>query len=772
MQSKDNLGSILQPLKKRWYYLIACVLVATLITLRFLFITTPLYQATTSIKIDDAQTGITNTNLYRDFDIFKINNKIPTEVEVLKSRSMFEKALSKLDFDVEYFRVGNFKTMEVYHDLPFKVDFTIKDSLFYSQAYEMEYKGANKYRLVYHVNGLMKVIDGTFDNEIYDKSININIIRDDAFLLRKPRSLDYGKFQFVVYSKSALANKLMANDYVVKAIDKEVSIIKIYYQHPVAIKAMKLVNALAQTYIEEGIRNKTDAAAQTVDFVNAQIGKVSDELNQAQNDIEKYKHDNGIVNIIQETDASLRTLGQLEVQKVQINMDLAVLDNLNEYLRKNRLIPETAPEFQTVADPLFTEAISSLNKNYRERDNLLLKYTPEDSHIIILDKNIESQKNYIGESVLNTRKKLMIRMEEINSSIGENRAGFSTVPEKEGMLQTLNRNFLLNEKVYNFLIEKRTEAIIARSGSVSFNHILEEAEIPRVPNFPQPKMFLALAVFLGLLTGIVLAYIRSYMKSDVSNREELEKASTIPFIGFIQRIKKQDQNISEHFMTLTTRLLMLYESRKNLFITVTSTVKGEGKTFVASNLAKVFAAMDKKVIVIDMNTHHPQMQEIFKVRSEHGISDVLSNHTSLHEAINITSFPNLDLINAGELKSGINTILTSGKTKELLQDLRQHYDVVIIDTPESGKFMDAIPLMKMSDVNLYVVKANSTRHNLLNNAELIKEEYRLTEVYHVLNNSSEKRNYNGYFPSSNFREKNNEFAPQVMGFLKKINLWF
>jgi len=772
MQNKDQFGSILQPLRKRWYYPVAGVLVATLIAMRFLFVATPLYQATTSIKIDDAQAGLTNANLYKDFDIFKINNKIPTEVEVLKSKYLFSKALDKLDFDVEYYRVGNFKTAEVYHDLPIRVDFTIKDSTFYSQTFDLEYRGADKFRLVYSTGGVMKVIDGNFGLPLNDDRINLTVNRDNAFLVRKPRSLDKGKFQFSIYSRTALTNKLMSNNYVVKAIDKDVSIIKIYYQHPVGEKAMRLVNAIAETYIEEGIKNKTDAAAQTVDFVNAQIGKVSEELNKAQDEIETYKHDHGIVNISQETDATLRTLSQLEIQKVQINMDLAALDNLNEYLRKNHSLSAVAPEYQTVVDPLFTEAISALNKHYRDRSELLLKYTEEDGRIIAIDSNIERRKNYINESIMNTRKKLMIRLEEVNVSIAENRAGFSTVPAKESALVALNRNFYLNEKVYNFLIEKRTEAIIARSVSVSFNHILEQADLPRTPNFPQPKMILALAVFLGLLTGIAMAYLRSMMKSNISTREELEKVSTIPFISNIDRISRKDTNTASHFTTLTTKLLMLYESRKNLFITVTSTVRGEGKTFIASNLAKVFAAMDKKVLVVDMNSHHPQMQEIFNVRSDAGIADVFENRTSLHEVVNITSFPNLDVINAGQLRSGINTLLTSSKTKSILQELRQHYDVVIFDTPESGKYMDAIPLMKMSDVNLYVVKANSTRNILLNNAEQIKEEYRLAEVYHVLNNSTEKRNYTGYLSASGFRDKENDFAPKVTGFLKKMNLWF
>ncbi len=771
MNNKDHFSSILLPLKKRWYYPAACILLATLLAIRFLFLATPLYQANASIKIDDAQSGLTNTNLYKDFDVFKINNKIPTEVEVLKSRYLFEKALDKLDFNVEYYRVGNFKTMEVYHDLPIQVAYTIKDSAFYSRTYQLEFRGGNQFRLIHGTGENMKVIDGKFGEEIYDSKLNLVVKKDDSFLKRKPHSLDNGNFQFSIYSRTALANRLMTKDYVVKAIDKDISIIRIYYQHAVPEKALRMVNAVAQTYIEEGIRNKTDAASQTVNFVNAQIDKVAEELTRAQDDIEQYKHDHGIVNLTQETDATLKTIGQLEIQKVQINMDLAMLDNMNEYLRKNRELPETAPEFQTVMDPLFTEAVSSLNQNYRERANLLLKYTEEDSRIIALNNSIEEQKKYIAGSVLNTRKKLMIKMEEINSSIAENRAGMSSIPEKESNLQTLNRNFFLNEKVYNFLLEKRTEAIIARSVQVSFNHILEEAVMPRSPSFPHPRMILGLAVFLGLISGTVLAYLRSFIKSDISTREELEKVSTIPFMGNIERIKREEGR-HEQFAMLTTKLLLLFESRKNLFITVTSTVKGEGKTFIASNLAKEFAAMDMKVIVLDMNAYDPKMQDIFHVRNEQGIADVFSNQTGLHEVISITSYPNLDMIHAGRLKAGIGTLMTSNKTKEILQELRHHYDVVIFDTPESGKYMDAIPLMKLSDVNLYVVRANSTRNILLNNAELIKEEYRLTEVYHVLNNITEKRNYSGYHPASRFRDRHHDLGPQVKVFLKKMHLWF
>jgi len=418
MQTKNPISQLLQPIAKRWYYIVICMLIAGALATAHLFRTNPVYQATATIKIENGEAGLNNLNLYRNFDVFKQDNKVETEVEVLKSRYLFEKALSKVDFDVEYYRVGRFKSMELYHESPFVIQYEIQDNSFYKQEVQLNYAGGESFNMSYNLNGTTINKRIQFGKDQFINTLKFRVVKNQNYLSEKPRSLEGGIFKFVVYSKSALATHLTDGRLMVKAVNKDVNIIKIYYDHEVAEKAMKMVNALAETYIEDGILTKTDAASTTFNFVSDQLNNVSDDLNKAQNDIKDYKTQKGIVNLTQETEARLRTLGQLEIQQVNLQMDLAALDNMSEYIRRNMEIPYSAPEYQTVLDPLFIEGISTLNKKYRERKELLQKYTEEDPKVVQVTSDIESFRVSTKEGIVNTRKKLMVRLDEINASMG------------------------------------------------------------------------------------------------------------------------------------------------------------------------------------------------------------------------------------------------------------------------------------------------------------------------------------------------------------------
>lgn len=757
MTRHNSIKSLLIPLQKRWYMIVIFILLAAMAATRYLYVATPMYQATCTLKIEDKEAS--NTNLYRDFDIFKTNNKVQTEVEVLRSHYLFEKALDKLDFNVEYYRTDDAQDKELYRTCPFKLSFTTTDSSFYSQRFNFKYLSGYRYGITYQQNNQKIYREGKLGEEICEKGWCITITKDEVNAKTNSTAGLSDPYHFIVYSKPALVSHLMNKDYLVRAVDKDINIIKLYYKHPVPEKAMALLNAVAQAYIEQGINDKKNIAGSTVDFINQQLAIVSAELEKAQNSIKNYKIKNEIVNIPQQTDATFRTLGQLELQKVDINMQLAVLENMSEYLRRNKQLNLSGPDYSSITDPLFTEGVSNLNNKLRERETLSSKYTNQDDHLINLDKDIAQLRNYLIESINNTRKKLLIRQDEIYASIDEQKASFEGVPEKESTLNELNRSFFLYEKVYNFLIEKRTEAIIAQQVNMSFNRVLEEATLPRNEVYPLPSVVWGVSIFIGLIIGIVAAYFRHAMKSLVSNREDIEKISSIPFIGNVERFTKKGMGYNT-FTSLTTKIL-LNQPQKKMMITVTSTTSGEGKSFIAANIARTLAAMDKKVLLLDINPHSPTLSAMFDVRTHNGIADVYRNTMKVQDVINITSFPNLDLINTGDEAESISHLLATEKTIAILDELRSQYDVVIVDTPEVGKYVDAIPFMKWSDLNLYVVKADSTKEELIANAELVKEEYRLQEVYFVLNAMNEKRNHTGYLNTKNFKVKRKKIIPQI-----------
>lgn len=742
MRTPGSIHSMLYPLKKRWYIIVICILLSGIAATRYLYMATSQYQATATLRIEDAQDGMSGSNLYRDFDVFKSNPKIQTEVEVLKSRSLFEKALDRLDFYVEYYRQGELKEEEVYHSAPFLVDFSITDSSFHSMKYNMKFLEGNNFIVSYERFGNTVEKKGVFGSQICDRGVCITVSKDEQQLKYHPQ-LKQENWSFIVYSKEALTSKLMGANYLVKSVDKDVSIVKLYYTHAIPEKASKMVNAISETYIDQGIEDKKSLASSTVDFINQQIAIVGKELEDARDAIKSYRIKNEIVNIAQETDATYKTLGELTLQKVDINMQLNVLENMSDYLRKNREVKFAGPEYGTLIDQLFTESVAKHNAKIREREELVKKYTAENDRVKNIDAEIAQHKAYLIESVNNTRRKLLSKEDDIYAAIDDQRASFKGLPEKESTLQELNRNYFLFEKVYNFLIEKRTEAIITQQVNVSFNRILESALIPETAVMPRKEVVWGLALMLGLILGVMLAYFRYYTAPSVSTPEDLISDSTIPVIGQLQKFRVNESSYKA-FNTLAARIYMNQPHQHSMVITVTSTRKGEGKSFVASQLARTIAAQDKKVIVLDLNSYDPMIASHFDVRDGCGIKDIYTQQCTLQDAIQITSIPNLDVITAGESDEMVEHLMATNKTRDIIAELRTQYDAVIIDTPEVGEFIEAIPFMKWSDLNLYVIRAESAKNELVENAEMVKEEYRLQEVYYVLNAMKEKRNHTGY----------------------------
>jgi capsular exopolysaccharide synthesis family protein len=294
--------------------------------------------------------------------------------------------------------------------------------------------------------------------------------------------------------------------------------------------------------------------------------------------------------------------------------------------------------------------------------------------------------------------------------------------------------------------------------NVSFNRILEAATIPAEPVAPRKEVIWGVALFLGMITGVALAYFRHYANPSVHTPEDLSPESGIPVIGQVQQFRK-DEPAYKAFTALSTRILMNKPEDKSLVITVTSTRKGEGKSFIAAQLARTLAAQDKKVILLDLNTYNPRIGDWFDARNSNGMKEVYTHQSSLQDAIQLTSIPNLDVVTSGEAEQPIGHLIATKRTREIIEELRQQYDAVIIDTPEVGEHTDAIPFMKWSDLNLYVVRADSGRTELVANAEMVKEEYRLEEVYYVLNAMKEKRNHTGYITPNRLKSTGKKKLP-------------
>ncbi len=747
------MQSFVSKIKEQKFLLLGCLCVGAAAATTYQYIHPAKYEAKAVIKPATKQVqGFTAA----------------TDAEVLRSRKMIEQAVKDKGLNVVYTKNRPLQEKELYGNAPVEVKYKIDDKNFTQQSFEIQAKGADGYLLSYLAGDVPMQREGN-----YGKELNLGFIKLDIHKTAYGFSLsDLDKYHFTVYSDQALAQKITNGNFDCKPVNNSANVVEITYQSESPIKAHQVVNAVAHAYGKSEIFTNEEQVQANIEQINNQLTRISQELDNSQQEIAAYKAENNAFELPQQAGANLNTVSQLQVQKVDIDMQLAALDNMSDYLRKNRNVNSIAPEYGTINDLIYTETYLKLNDKASERQQV----KENGGDVTKIDKEISALKDMLAESIKNTRKKLTVKQQAMADAIVVAKSRMQVMPEAENKLEQLNRNVYLYSKLYDYLIQKRAEAMVSAPIIPAASYIVDEASFPTTPVTPSEAQVWSVALLLSLLGGLGAIAIRPIFKNKIRNREELKKYTDIPFIANIDNAKK-DEYLAEPFMNLCTKILLMNQDHKVQMITLTSTHAGEGKTTIAQNLAKTYASLDKKVLLVDMNPVNPALATMFETENEKSISDIYQNNVNLHQAVSITTAPNVDLLTAGQLKNGINTFLTEGKTGNIIADIKELYDLVIFDTPETSNYIDAVPLMKASDLNLYVVKSNSASASYVKQAALIKEDFDIHNMFIVLNGMTENKNHSGIETTGRFkvlkgRQQAESEVRLIPRMLKKAALWF
>lgn len=740
--------TVMQRIRRNWHFILIGLLVASAIAQAIVLFTPVHYRATASVRIGEPLVPTGSNAVQKD---------IQSEVEILRSRTLVEQALSNLDFGVSYFEIKPYSREEVISDAPFRVEWSMTADHFRSRDFTFRHRNSHSYLLSYTHSGMEVEKNVEYGQEVDEHGLRFTLHKNDAVWEAYRSRLDK-TWGFRLVAPSELAEEFLNGKINVEVTDREAKVARIHVSHELPLKAMRLANAIAEAYVQYGIQSNEQMAANTAGFIDRQLTTVSTRLDSARRAMQSYREENAIVDLPLETQTGFKALSELEIRKTDISMQLNVLEKISDYIRLEKEVKISLSEYGNDLGPLFSDNVNRLNTVIRDKSQAQFNGETDTKNF---DTEIAALRNTILDRIGMTRRRLVLEQDELASAIGQQRSHFNALPKKETDMQELARNYYLNEKIYNHLLEKRTEAVVGMQLAYAGGSILESAILPRHAENPTSESIWTAALLLGFVCGTTASAIRKRQPVKVEVPEDLSCDSTIPVLGQIGKLGK-NESAYKAFTALTTRILMNRSTDQPMVITVTSTRKGEGKSFIAAQLARTLAAQDKKVVLIDMNTVQPRLGEWFEARRIEGISDVFTRRISLQDAVQLTSIPNLDLITSGTVDHPIGHLTATTRTRELLDELRGQYDAVIVDTPEVGEYIDAIPFMKWSDLNLYVVKADSGRHELVANAEMVKEEYRLQEVYYVLNSMKTRRNHTGYIaPVRRTASNVRRMAPQL-----------
>lgn len=688
---------LLKPFFRGLPIIIIVMIMAVLGAKKYLNYVTPMYESTAMLKLADVQEGVPSANLFKDLDVFASANKIATEIQVLKSANLIEKALNEVPFNKEIYRKGDMLTVELFGNSPILIEGTFQSEKALDKRYSLNVISKTEFQFFYPDSN--QSIAGKFGKPLKINGATFLISLNEPFIKSKKEVKIIDTYEFEFLSNQKLMEKINKNLDIVP-VDKDVPVIRINMKSNVPEKAALFVNKLAEMYIKDYIENKYKAANTTVDFLQKEIKDSNKKLSNSENNIQNYRDEKNIINVTQETETDLRKISQLKIEQTNIKMSLNAIKDLNKYIaagKKNYL--DLAPNFEAFTDLLSTEMVKNIKKLQSDKKDLLMTYTPENEKVQIIDAKLKDLIDYQIESIKNTERNLQIKYNDLSNDISESEKVFIGLPEKEKKLTILNRDFNLYETNYNFLNEKRIDAEIARSAKIAFHKIITPAEISKTPVSPIRGIIIVVAALMGLFGSVVLIYIVHFAKAKVNDVHTIEKNSTIP-VAIATPFIKSKADIETNFLKEAIQMELKGMIKEQNLLAISSYDSDKDHLFHSRNLALAFKKQGRKIVVLDATG---QLQNEFEPAEYRNFSN--SKYLSY----------------------------TKAAFQKEIQEIMQDFELCIIHNQAIKEDKLALLFMSLATENLIVLDSRKSAEKTVLKIELLKDEYKLPNVWFILN---------------------------------------
>ncbi len=744
--SEFNLQKIMGLLLQHWPWLVGSVVIALILANINLRYQTPLYHIRAKLLIQDGRStsGVSEADFLKDLGLGGKSN-VDNEVEIFKSRHLMQEVVKDLQLNVQYFTRGRFKNLEAYEPKPFT--FTIlpasKDTFYEKYAgYELGMMNDSTYVL----------FDGTkYWKGKWGTVLNLAIGR---VLVDRNNTIDWPskqKYLIVVSDVDAIAgNFLGALD--VSLLSNKVSMINLVLTDAIQQRGEVVLNKLVDVYIKANVDDKNRIADSTMSFIDERLKVVGDELRGVEKNIEEFKQAQNFNNIGAESQMLMQSsnnyLDQLTEKEVQLN----VVESIEKYIVDNnrRVIPAN----MAMQNPTFTGLIDKYNALQMERERALMTTTENNPLIISMNNQLDNLRADVKNNLASAKNNIQISISQLRNKAGNISAQMRAVPAKERVFIDISRQQNIKQELYLFLLKKREECAITKSSTIANARVIDQARSDGWTFSPNRSKAYMNAFLIGLLLPIIGIYLKEQLNTKVSKRSDITLRTTTPLLAEIGH-NSEAKNIlvdagsksviSEQFRNLRTNLQFLLPDPSQKIILLTSTMSGEGKSFIASNLATSLAITNKKVLLMELDLRKPKISKMFNLNSPLGFSSYIIGQSELKDAIVPSKVhDSLFVMPSGPLPPNPAELLMMAKTKEMFGVLRNHFDYIIVDTAPVGLVTDAQITGANADATIYVVRQDYTFKQQI---ELVNDMYKnkkLPSMSIVVNDVKASKSAYGY----------------------------
>ena len=730
-----DLKQIIFACLSHWYLFVICVVVALAVGVVVNRYKPNVYQTTGTILIK-SENGVDPTSLMTNLNMGKSN--VENEKAILKSYSLVEKTIKKMNLEVTYTEKGRFVTSELYKSAPFTVEFDRSVPQAVGLTYEIVSLTSEKIELLGISNSLIKydyVLCQTVESrpqeinvsttckqgEWVDNGYNrIRIVLNDNY---NPKTDNNRKMFFRLNSYPNLVRQM--SSYTVGTTSKESSVAAITMTGTNPKKMVEFTNMLMTEYVNRGLEKKNMVSENTIHFIDEELTGIQESLTTAASELKDFRRENDLMNLDMQTSQMYSSLQALEKERAEMKVNLKMYKRLQEYIQEQIDDPEklASPSTMGINDPHLNRLVSELITLSQTKATQMLTLTEQHPQIVKLDEQIVTTKKTLLETINNLVINAEMSLDEINQRIDKTVSQTKVLPEKQQQLINYQRNFNFNDETYKYLMQRRAEAQILKASNTPDNEILDEARIEKTVKIaPRTSMNYLIAIILGLLIPALYLFLKNFFNVTINDRKDVEKLTSFPIIGQVALSNSKDplvvvnspkSPIAESFRSIRTNVEFLTQGKSKSTILVTGDMQSIGKTFNSMNVACIYALYGKKTVLLGFDMRKPKLFQEFGLSNNIGLSSYLSNKEPFENIIqHTTAIPTLDVITSGPIPPNPAELIASEKCTELFAKLREVYDYIIIDTPPLGLVTDAFLLMKHSDVNLFIVRQGVTNKNI------------------------------------------------------------
>ena len=722
-EEEVHLRDYFKVLRRRLKALLVIFAVVFFAAALYTFGMRPVYQAETLLQVTEESRGPT---ILGDLaELTRGAGAAETQIEVLKSRSLLSEVVRALGLDVSLSGISRnplsrFPGLlgsgrESVFDLPSVVRLDVPQQFLGERLFLVFDGSGREYTLFQEKKGFLK-----------GRVNQLEAARGFAIEVRWENPRPGAKFIIVKHDLREATGNLLGN-LRVSQVGRNTGVVRAAYQSTDPKKAAAVLETLNRLYINRDVEERSREAIAILDFITGQLGQVRRDLERAQDELDEYKVRTGAVALSQEAELLVQRISDLEVETSRLDIQRKGLESLLEGIGRGEVSFAAGTAALDIQSPELGILVQDYAELMKNRSQLLLDFTEENPAVVDLDRQIELVSGQIKATAGAILSGTARRLEAVSGVLQTYRRQLAKLPEVERVLAKFQKDVLIQEKIYSFLVEKEQETRIVKASSISGIRVVDPPTVPLEPVKPKTRRNLLLGLILGLMLGVGGAFFTEYLDDTIKEDDEPEAMVGVPVYGrfpFLKEardrrrekrphlvIEQPRSPATEAFRILRTNILFSRVGESPKVITITSSGPGEGKSFVVANLAAVSSLSAKKTIVIDADLRKPQQHIVFGADQRPGLAEVLTGKAVLADTIQNLSQGLPSFLSAGSIPPNPSELLGSPYMKQLLELLKKEYELIVLDSPPLGLFTDPALLMKHADMGLIIVRAGMTRRD-------------------------------------------------------------